>query len=114
MKRCCLDQCRAACCEFGTWIDHAQAEELAANAEWIRPHLPSDRQDPRRWFEQGEEYDRYVPSGRVVHTTTVENPHHEAGRSCVFLRPDAKCALQVAGEAAGLHPWHFKPFYCVL
>ena len=27
---------------------------------------------------------------------------------------DFKCALQVAGEAAGLHLWRLKSFYCVL
>ena len=114
MQRCCLHECHAACCEFGTWIDKCQAEELAVNADWIRPHMPADRRDPSRWFEGVEEYDRFVPSGLVVHTATVDNPHHAAGRSCVFLRPDAKCALQVAAQEAGLHPWHFKPFYCVL
>ncbi|MCX8025754.1 MAG: hypothetical protein N3A60_11175, partial [Thermanaerothrix sp.] len=49
-----------------------------------------------------------------VHTRVYADPAHYAGSACVFLRPDYKCALQVAGEAAGYHPWRFKPFYCIL
>jgi hypothetical protein len=30
------------------------------------------------------------------------------------LRTDHKCALQVASEKSGRHPWFLKPFYCVL
>ncbi len=44
----------------------------------------------------------------------LNSPEHYGGTACVFLREDYKCALQVAGEAAGEHPWRFKPFYCIL
>jgi hypothetical protein len=44
----------------------------------------------------------------------VEHHRHYGGTACVFLRSDHKCALQVASQASGHHPWHWKPFYCIL
>ena len=60
------------------------------------------------------EADAFTPSGEVVHTRVLSSPDHYGVTACVFLRRDHKCALQVAGERAGFHPWRFKPFYCVL
>lgn len=114
MQRCCLGECRAACCLYGVWIDAEQAKELQAHADLIAPHMAEDRRDPSLWFDGREDLDEFTPSGRVVHSTVLDDPSHYGGTSCVFLRPDHKCALQVAGEAAGFHPWHFKPFYCIL
>jgi hypothetical protein len=39
---------------------------------------------------------------------------HYGGTACIFLRRDYLCALQVAASTNGLHPWRFKPFYCIL
>jgi hypothetical protein len=50
----------------------------------------------------------------VVHTRVLPAPDHYGGTACVFLREDWKCALQVAAEGEGLHPWRFKPFFCVM
>jgi hypothetical protein len=44
----------------------------------------------------------------------VENEKHWGGTACAFLREDHKCALQAAAQAAGLDPWGWKPFYCIL
>jgi len=49
-----------------------------------------------------------------VHSRVLPDPTHYGGSACVFLREDSKCALQVAGNENGLHPWRFKPFYCIL
>ncbi len=114
MQRCRLEECRAACCLYGVWLDKAEWAEIQANAAIIIPHMPSGWDDPSQWVDGREEEDEFVPSGRVVHSRVLTDPEHYGGIACVFLRKDHKCALQVAGQAAGEHPWRFKPFYCVL
>lgn len=114
MQRCKLGECRAACCLHGVWIDSLEAEDILAHAGLIRPHMPSGREDPAAWFDGREDDDPFSKSGRVVHSAVVKDRGHYGGTACGFLRADFKCALQVAGDAAGLHPWRFKPFYCVL
>ncbi|MDT8898825.1 hypothetical protein QYE77_11185 [Thermanaerothrix sp. 4228-RoL] len=114
LQRCGWPQCQAACCAYGVWLDEAEWRDILAHVNLILPYLPIERRDPVRWVDGRCEEDPFVPSGRVVHTRVYPDPTHYAGSACVFLRSDYKCALQVAGEAAGYHPWRFKPFYCIL
>jgi hypothetical protein len=114
IRRCCLDECRAACCLYGVWLDQAEWNDIRENAALIIPHMPSGWDDPDCWLDGREEADEFVPTGRVVHSRVLPDPDHYGGSACVFLREDHKCALQVAGQTAGMHPWRFKPFYCVL
>jgi len=44
----------------------------------------------------------------------LPNPQHYGETACIFLRNDHMFALQVAAAANNLHPWRFKPFYCIL
>jgi hypothetical protein len=76
--------------------------------------MEMERQSPSTWFDGQEETDDHALSGTVVHTTIIPNPYHLGGTSCIFLRKDQKCTLQVAAEAINGHPWRFKPFYCIL
>lgn len=114
MQRCKPGECQAACCLYGVWIDRDKADEILANAASITAHLEEENRDPQTWFDGREEADGFTPSGRVVHSAVVSNPRHYGGTACVFLRKDHKCALQVASRANGLHPWRYKPFYCIL
>ena len=114
MQRCRLNECRGACCLHGVWIDTAERDDLLANAALIAPHMPAALRDPAAWFDGREENDEFSASGAVVHSTVLPDREHYGGTACIFLREDFKCALQVAGQAAGSHPWRFKPFYCVL
>lgn len=114
MQRCELGSCRAACCLHGVWLDTLEAKEILDHAASIQPFLPEDARNPADWFDGREEPDEFSTSGKVVHSTVLESSWHYGGTACVFLRPDFKCALQVASEAAGLDPWHYKPFYCIL
>lgn len=114
MRRCELGECRAACCLYGVWIDLAEADRIRANAALIAPHMPRCQRDPAGWFDGREEADEHSPSGRTVHSQVLFAADHYGGTACVFLRKDHKCALQVAALANGLHPWRFKPFYCIL
>ncbi len=115
LERCRLDECQAYCCTGGVYISVAQVADIRAHAALIQPHLPPERQDPALWFDNKIEDDPDHPNySPVMGTQVLPDPTHKAGQGCVFLRPDRKCALQVAGVAAGEHPWRFKPFYCRL
>jgi len=114
MKRCQLKKCEAACCLHGVWLDLNEARRIQDNAFLIRQHMPPAHQDPDTWFDGRQEPDPFLPSKQAVHSTVLESPNHYGGTACVFLRRDHKCALQVAADTAGVHPWHFKPFYCIL
>lgn len=80
----------------------------------IAPFMPDEQQDSAQWFDGQVENDEFTPSREVFHSGVVESKKHWGGTACVFLRPDHKCALQAAAQAAGLHPWQWKPFYCIL
>jgi hypothetical protein len=114
LRRCHLDECRAACCLHGAWIDRVEAQEILQNASLILPYMPEAAREPSLWLDGRCEPDRHAISGEVVHTTVLPAPEHYGGTACIFLRPDHKCALQVAAAATGEHPWRFKPFYCIL
>ncbi len=114
LQRCKLNECKAACCLYGVWLDAGEAADILAHADLIQPHMPEGRRDPSDWFDDRQEEDEFLPSGQVVHSAVLPSAWHYGGSACGFLRPDYKCALQVAGQAAGLHPWRFKPFYCIL
>jgi hypothetical protein len=114
-RRCALGECQAHCCGWGVSINVEQAHDILAHEGLILPHMPAERRDPDQWFDWITEPEYDHPSGGVLtNTTVVEDPTHPTGHNCIFLRSDRKCALQVAGVAAGEHPWRFKPFYCAL
>ncbi len=114
LRRCRLEECRAACCLHGAWVDLVEVKAILARAADIRPHMPPEQADPERWFDDRLEEDAHALSGQVRHTTVLPAPGHYGGTACVFLRADSRCALQVTAEADGAHPWRDKPFYCIL
>lgn len=114
MQRCKLGECRAACCLYGVWIDRCEARDILEHAGQIAPHMNPEYRDPGDWFDGREEPDEHSISGVTVHSTVVPDSEHYGETACIFLRKDHKCALQVAADAQGLHPWHYKPFYCIL
>lgn len=114
MRRCRLHECRGACCLYGVWADRIEAENILQHSEEIAAELPEERANPALWFDGRREADEHSLSGEVLHSAVLEDPAHYGGTSCIFYRPDAKCALQTAAVSAGLHPWAWKPFYCIL
>ena len=113
--RCVLDECHAACCTEGVYVFSSEVSDVRRHADLIGPHLEPGRRDPAGWFdgETIEETDHPL-GGTAEGTVVYPDGTHPAGRSCVFLRSDKRCGLQVAGVAAGEHPWRFKPFWCAL
>ena len=114
MQRCVLGECRAACCVFGVWVDQREMEDIMANKAMIIPHMPEGAKNPADWFASYEDHDEFSPSKLVVHTAVETQAEHYGGTACIFLRPDHKCALQVSAATNGMHPWRFKPYYCLL
>jgi hypothetical protein len=114
MQRCTIGKCKAACCLHGVWVDLIDVKDILANASLILPHMTEDLQIPEDWFDFHVEDSLHSLSGKVRHTDILPFEDHYNGTACVFLRPDYLCALQVAGIKAGLHPWRFKPFFCIL
>jgi len=114
LRRCRLEECHAACCLHGVWVDPLEKEDILRHSGAILPHLPEDRRDPLRWFGKEQEKDPALPSGYVVPSAVMSSPAHYGGTECVFLRPDWLCSLQVAAHAAGEHPWRWKPFHCII
>lgn len=114
IQRCSLDECKGACCVFGVWIDPREVEDILLNAQLIIPYMPEQSRNPGEWFVPVEDVDKHSPSGKVLHTAVEPAPWHYGETACVFCHVDGKCSLQIAGTANGLHPWRFKPFYCIL
>ena len=114
LRRCRLDECHAACCLHGAWVDQVEIKDIRSHADIIAPHMPEDAVDPDDWFDKRRETDPHAIVGEVGHTTVLPAPDHYGGTACIFLRDDLKCALQTAANQAHLHPWRFKPFYCIL
>jgi Protein of unknown function (DUF3109) len=114
MRRCKLGECQAACCLYGVWIDRMEAQEIRANAALIAPHMEPENRDPGDWFDGREEPDDHSITGWAVHSTVIPDSEHYGETACIFLRKDHLCALQVAADANGEHPWRFKPYYCIL
>ena len=114
LRRCQLDECHAACCLHGAWVDQAEIKDIRSHANIIAPQMNVGDRDPAGWFDERLETDQYAISGQVGHTTILSAPDHYGGTACIFLRGDHKCALQTAAIQAHLHPWRFKPFYCIL
>ena len=114
LRRCTLEECHGACCVFGVWVDSREVTDIMANARLIIPHMPPGSRNQSEWFAPIEDNDQHSPTGKVIHTAIENRPEHYGGTACIFWRKDAKCALQVAAVKNGLHPWRFKPYYCIL
>lgn len=114
LQRCDLHECKGACCVFGVWVDRREVDDILANASLIQPHMPDGRTNVGDWFVPVEDDDANSPSGKVIHTAVEPADWHYGGTACTFCHTDGKCALQLAAVAIGLHPWRFKPFYCIL
>ena len=111
-ERCHIDECHAACCSNGIWVDLHQVERIVAHAADVIPLLQPGCTDPTTWFgdETWEHPD--FPSGIGIPTTLVDRPELDHAPRCVLLMADWRCALQVASERLGLGWPGLKPFDC--
>ncbi len=114
LRRCGLGECGGMCCAVGAWVDRAHAARIHEHADQIKPYLPAARRDESTWFDDEELEDVIYPPGDYRGTAVYADPNHPTGQSCVFLREDFKCALQMAGAENGEGRWGYKPFFCAL
>jgi hypothetical protein len=114
LQRCELNECSGACCAYGVWIDLLEKEKIKAHAGIIRVCMDDVLNDREEWFEDELEKDPFTESGWVVHTKLIWRKKPVKRKTCIFLRSDHKCALQVASEKLNEHHWFLKPFYCIL
>lgn len=114
MKRCELHACHGACCTFGVWIDLKEKQRIQENSGIVKSCLDLDSGDFDNWFNLKQEEDPFTETGWVVHSKIVHRNDPFARKTCIFLRNDHKCALQVASQLLEKHHWYLKPFYCIL
>ncbi|MSP90375.1 MAG: hypothetical protein EXR79_00990 [Myxococcales bacterium] len=111
-ERCRIDECHAACCSNGIWVDVHQAQRILAHAADVIPLLQPGCTDPDQWFgdETWEHPD--FPAGVGIPTALIDRPELANAPRCVLLMADWRCALQVASERLGLGWPGLKPFDC--
>ena len=114
LQRCTLGECHGACCVFGVWVDLRERDDILHHSALISPYMPEHSPSPVDWFAGVEDIDPFSPSGKVVHTAVENRPDHYGKTACVFCCTDGRCALQIAALENSMHPWRFKPFYCIL
>ena len=109
---CRLDQCGAACCVGGIWIDVGHVQTILDVATQVAAHMDADRRDPGQWFTDEVVEHCDFPSGIATATAVRPRPGQPDRPGCVFVRADHTCALQVAGHSLGLGWPGLKPFDC--
>lgn len=114
LQRCVLHQCHGVCCTYGVWIDLKEKQEILDNFGIVDGCMDPGSGGFDDWFEEEQETDPFTESGKVVHSKLVSRKFPYQRKTCIFLRSDHKCALQVASAKMGKHPWFLKPFYCIL
>ena len=120
LRRCELGRCRGTCCHDGVYLDPDEAPVLREFIETNRKEL--------------EELGIALPEVPIIESSWRGNPpgpktatrpepmaaraesypSHFPDTACVFLMPDARCALQQWSIDRDLPPWFLKPATCWL
>jgi hypothetical protein len=119
LSRCALERCHGTCCSEGVYLN---AEVAATVRNLLRREAETFRS---LGMERPEEavVEELAYGARSVRTAlkpkpfralVPDYPAHFPETACAFLLGGARCALQVAAQARGLHPWHYKPLACWL
>ncbi len=120
LSRCDLGRCRGTCCHDGVYLDRDEVEVLTGllrdhrdRIEALGAPLPAEpivRGEWRGYVSGPKTATRAEPMSE-----RAENyPAHFPDTACVFLLPDARCALQQFAVEQGLDPWYYKPATCWL
>ncbi len=120
LKRCEIADCQGTCCHDGVYVSQEAAvvlEEIARRHADFLAGLGLDLPG-RVIVEGGWPYKRGSLKTAVWPRPLSQNvqgyPAHFGDTACVFLTPDARCALQVLSAHLGRHPWYYKPINCWL
>ncbi|MEM1444131.1 MAG: hypothetical protein AAGF67_17420 [Verrucomicrobiota bacterium] len=120
LKRCDLSRCGGTCCHDGVYLSSEEARAIRELVENDRAGVESMGVDlPEKVVVYGKW--RNITSGPKTATRPSpmservrDYPSHFSETNCVFLLPDARCALQAYSLSRGKHPWHWKPLTCWL
>lgn len=118
LRRCDLAVCRGTCCHDGVYLGPEEAGMLRRVVAESRDELEAMGLGlPEQTVVYGSW--RGTVSGpktavRSVakHGVVADYPAHFPETACVFLLPDARCALQALAMQRGLPPWFYKPLTC--
>ncbi|HEV2733214.1 MAG TPA: hypothetical protein VGV85_00200 [Longimicrobiaceae bacterium] len=119
LARCSLARCHGTCCSEGVYLNAEVAATvrnlLRRDGELFRS-LGMERPEDAvvEEVEDGVRSVRTALRPKPFRARVPDYPAHFPETACAFLLDDARCALQVAAEAKGLHPWHYKPLACWL
>lgn len=120
LKRCNLAVCHGNCCHDGVYLEPEEATMLRRLVLASRPDIKALGIDlPENPIVYGSW--RGVVSGPKTavrqdpkRQNLSNHPSHFPKTSCVFLLPDARCALQALAMERDLPPWTYKPISCWL
>jgi len=119
VEPCDLARCGGTCCHDGAYLSGEEADVVRTLANKERSSFAMMGLElPERVVVYGRWRD--IASGPKTATRpdpgrrhrVPDYPRHFPETSCVFLRPDSRCGLQVLAGQKGLPPWYFKPFTC--
>lgn len=118
LSRCNLSRCGGTCCHDGVYLSSEEAGAMRGLIEQDRRSIEETGISlPEKVVVYGKWRD--VTSGPKTATRPApmseavdDYPAHFPDTNCVFLLPDARCALQAYSVDQGLHPWHWKPLTC--
>ncbi len=120
LARCELSACGGTCCHDGVYLSSEEARVIRKLGEERREDLNGLGIDlPERVVVYGKWRDaasgpKTATKAVAMHEKVSDYPQHFPDTNCVFLLPDARCALQVMAVDEGKHPWHYKPLTCWL
>lgn len=107
LRICDLRACRATCCHDGVFLDPEEVGEIDALIA-RHPSLP------QAWHETRDGRTKTATRPAVVGELAADFPAHFPKCRCIFLDSEHRCRLQRLSEAAGHHPWWWKPVSCWL
>lgn len=111
-ERCRIDECNAACCSNGVWVDRQHIDLVRAHAADIAPLIAPGDRDPATWFrDEPWEHPDY-PSGVGFQSRTVARADLDGVTRCVLLTADHLCALQIVSRRLGMAGTGLKPIDC--
>ncbi len=120
LKRCDIAKCQGMCCHDGVYVRETTALILEGIARQHADFLAGlGLKLPSRVIVEGSwpcepGYLKTAVWPRALSQRVQGYPAHFRDTACMFLTPDARCALEVLSVHLSRHPWHYKPIDCWL
>ncbi|MGY8642169.1 MAG: hypothetical protein ACKVJU_13875 [Verrucomicrobiales bacterium] len=116
LQSCDFAKCRGTCCHDGVYVSSEEAAVIrnldSADLESVGlTDLPEKRIVYGNWkgLASGP---KTATRPAPMKTCVSDYPAHFEETNCIFLLPDARCALQALSMKEGKRPWYYKPLTC--